>query len=182
MVFKTTCIKRARRRGGFTLLELLVASGIGLVVLLAIASLSLYTSRSFAALSNYLDLDERNRQALDNMSREFRQVHQLTAFKTNSITFEDYDGQPLQYSYDPAARALIRTKGSVDTTLLTGCDTFQFFIYQRTPISNKFEPYPTASIAEAKLVGLRWNSSRQILGAKANTENMQSAIIAIRQK
>jgi prepilin-type N-terminal cleavage/methylation domain-containing protein len=182
MVFKTTCIKSGRRQGGFTLVELLVASAIGLVTVLAIASLSLYTSRSFAALSNYLDLDERNRQALDNMSREVRQVHQLTAFNTNSITFEDYDGQPLRYNYDPAARALIRTKGAESTTLLTGCDTFQFFIFQRTPISNKFEPYPTANIAETKAVELRWKNSRQILGAKANTENMQSAIIVIRQK
>jgi hypothetical protein len=77
---------------------------------------------------------------------------------------------------------LIRTKGPESTSLLTGCDTLQFFIFQRTPISNKFEPYPTTSVASAKLVELRWNCSRDIMGTKANTESMQSAIISIRQK
>jgi Tfp pilus assembly protein PilW len=180
ITFITT--KNRRRNTGFTLVEMMVALVIGMVVLAAIAIISLYTSRSFAALNNYLDLDQRNQQALDHMSREIRQVHRLTAFNATGLTFEDYDGEPLQYTYDAGARALVRSKGGQANTLLTGCDQLLFSIYQRTPISNKFEPYPTTDVATVKLVELRWNCSRQILGAKANTENMQSAIIAIRQK
>ena len=179
---RITSFKNRHRSSGFTLIEVILACGIGLVVVAAIAVISLYTSRSFVALSNYLDLDQRNHQALDRMSREFRQVHQLMAFSPNSLTFEDHDGQPLQYTYDPQARTLSRIKGNETTALLTGCDTLQFYMFQRTPISNKFEPYPTANIANAKLVELRWNCSREILGTKASSESMQSAIIAIRQK
>ena len=179
---KITSLTCKRRTAGFTLVEFLFATCIGFVVLAAIAITSLYSARSFAALKNYLDLDEHNHLALDHMSREVRQVHQLTAYDSTSLTFEDFDGLPLQYRYDAPSKALVRTKGQETSTLLTGCDSIQFQIYQRTPISNKFEPYLTTNIATAKLIELRWNCSRQILGAKANTENMQSAIIAIRQK
>lgn len=184
MVCKTISItiNGRGRTAGFTLVEMMFALMIGGIVLAAVGMLSLYTSRSFAALSNYLDLNQRNQQALDHMSREIRQVHRLTAFDTTSLTFEDYDGRPLQYRYDTAAHALVRDKGGQATTLLASCDKLQFSIYQRTPISNKFEPFPTADVATAKLIQLRWNCSRQILGVKANSEAMQSAIIAIRQK
>src|SRR5262245_3382348 len=178
----TSLASKRRRTSGFTLVEFLFATCIGLIILAAVAILAVYTSRSFAALSNYLDLDERNHQALDHMTREVRQVHQLTAFDATSLTFEDYDGRPLQYRYDPAARTLVRSKGNEASTLLTGCDMLQFQIFQRTPISNKFEPYPTTNLVSAKLIELRWNCSRTIFVAKANSENMQSAIIAIRQK
>ena len=39
----------------------MVASGIGALVLLVIASLSVYAMRSFAAMGNYTILDARNR-------------------------------------------------------------------------------------------------------------------------
>src|SRR5262249_40010248 len=117
----TSSICKRRRVAAFTLVEFLFAIGIGMVVLAAVAVLAVYTAHSFRALSNYLDLDERNHQALDHMSREVRQVHQLTDFTPTSLTFEDYDGQPLRYSYDAAARTLVRTKGAEINTLLTGC-------------------------------------------------------------
>jgi len=61
----------------FTLVEVMMASGIGLMALLVIMLLSLYSSRSFAAIANYVDMDERSQLALDKMSREIRQSHRL---------------------------------------------------------------------------------------------------------
>src|SRR5690349_5322046 len=106
----TSLTFKRRRTAGFTLVEFMIATGIGFIVLAAIAITSLYSARSFAALKNYLDLDEHNHLALDHMTREVRQVHQLTAYNSTSLTFEDFDGLPLQYSYDAPGRALVRTK------------------------------------------------------------------------
>ena len=47
-------------------------------------------------------------------------------------------------------------------------------------VSNSFDCYAPATVANAKLVQVTWNCSRQILGNKANTESVQSAKIAIR--
>src|SRR5256885_10873198 len=46
-----------------TLVELMVATGVGSVVLAAVMALSLFSARSFAALGNYVDLDIKSRTA-----------------------------------------------------------------------------------------------------------------------
>src|SRR5260370_2934738 len=85
----------------FTLMEVLMASGVGLIALLVIMLLSLYSSRSFAAIANYVDMDERSQRALDRMSKEVRQAHKLVSYSPTSITIEDKNGNPDQFIYDP---------------------------------------------------------------------------------
>jgi Tfp pilus assembly protein PilW len=162
--------------------ELLVASAVALLVALAIGATWVFGSRSFVAMANYVDLDQRSQTALDKMSREIRQVGRLTAFSSNMLTFQDYDNATLKYIYNPDARTLTRVKGSETNTFLTECDSLQFSIYQRTPKSNEFEPYDTSAATNTKLVQMTWTCSRKILGAKVNTESVQSAKIVIRKK
>lgn len=171
-----------RRRAAFTLLEVVVALSLGLVVLAAILSFFYFSSRSFAAMTNYLDLQQKTQMALDQMSREIRQVTRLTACTSNSVTFQDHDGGALQYTWNAQTKSLTRTKDNATRTLLTGCDSLQFAMFQRTPSNDTFLPYSTASVSSAKLIELRWNCSRTILGTKANTETIQSAKVVIRRK
>ena len=67
-----------------TLVELMVATGVGSIVLAAVMALSLFSARSFAALGNYVDLDIKSRTALDQMSSDIRQADKLTAATTNT--------------------------------------------------------------------------------------------------
>src|SRR4051812_39166952 len=128
MVCKTTSTKK--RPAAFTMIELLVASGVGVLVLTAVMTIFFFFNRSFASLTNYLDLDQKTQVALDKMSREIRQASKLTAYSSNSLTFQDYDGGALQYTYDSTARTLTRSKGTTNTAvLLTGCDSLQFSIF-----------------------------------------------------
>ena len=168
------------RRTAFTLIELLVVSAVSLVVLLSVLSFFIFSTRSFTAMTNYLDLDQKTQLALDKMSQQIRQVNLLTAYTTNSLTFQDYDGVTLQYTYDPTARTLTRTKSGTSEMLLTSCDSLAFSIFQRTPMSNTFQPYSTATTTNTKVIELTWNCSRTILGIKVNTESMQSAKVVIR--
>src|SRR5258708_20348528 len=114
------------RTGGFARPEVLIASGLALVALLALVLLSLYASRSFAAMANYMDLDQSSRLALDKMSREIRQAQQLTDYSPSSLTFQDRDGNPLQFVYDPQARTLSRIGGELTNVYLTDCDSLTF--------------------------------------------------------
>src|SRR5688500_6165748 len=113
MVFKITSIKGRRSQSAMTLVELMVAVAICAVLLASLASLIFYTGRSFAALANYVDLDSTSRNALDTMSREIRQTRRLLSGTTNTLTFEDHDGKPLVYAYDPATRTLTRSRDGV---------------------------------------------------------------------
>ncbi len=169
------------RRCGMTLVELMVAAGVATVIFAAIASLTLYTAKSFVALSNYDDLDRASCQALDTLSTEIRQTQQLTSYSTNKLVFLDADGQSLTYEWDPATGLLTREKNNNVTTLLTQCDYLCFHISQRN-VSNNFIFYPaaTTNLITAKLIDVSWRCSRKIMGAKINTESVQTAKTVIR--
>lgn len=175
-------ITSTKRCAGVTLTELLISVGLAGLVMMAIASLTFFSGRSFAALSNYVDLDSYSRKALDSMSQEIRQVNSLSSFTTNKLVFVDYDGQPLTYQYFPALRELRRIKGVSTRVLLPECDFLQFMVFQRNPVGGGYDIYPTATADTAKLVQLQWVCSRKIFGAKANTESVQSAKIVIRKQ
>jgi prepilin-type N-terminal cleavage/methylation domain-containing protein len=182
MDFNITSIKRRAR--GFTLVELVMAAGIGSIVLALLSSFILYTGRSFAAMANYVNLDQKSRHALDTMSKEIRQTNRLISHTATSLMFEDWDGGTLTYTYDTSERTLRRSKGGTADArpLLTECDFLQFSIFQRNPVAGGYGYYPTASAATCKLVQLSWVCSRTILGLAVNTESVQSAKVVIRNQ
>ena len=167
---------------GASLVEYLVSLGIGALILLIVAPLSLYSGRSFAGLANYVDLHSASVLALDRMSKEIRQTVGLTFYSATQLTFNDGTNRPpLRYVYSPTARTLTRIQGTQTNLLLKECDSLQFAIYQRTPLPNTYDQYPTANATNCKVVQVTWNCSRTILGAKLNTESGQSAKIVIRK-
>lgn len=181
--YKTTSTtERRRRRRGFTLTELMVASGIGGMVMAAVGYMIFFSGRSFAALANYVELDNYSRKALDRMTKEIRQANALTSWTTNQLVFSDFDGVPLTYTYSPSDHTLVRTKTNETVTLLVGVDTLSFSIFQRNPVGGTYDQYPTATPATCKLVQLNWTCSRNIFGQRANTESVQSAKIVIRKQ
>jgi prepilin-type N-terminal cleavage/methylation domain-containing protein len=70
-------------RSGMTLLEMLIATGIGSLLLAAVATLTLYGTQSFAGIVNYVDLDAKSGNTLDRVSRELRLATAVIASQTN---------------------------------------------------------------------------------------------------
>jgi hypothetical protein len=175
---KTTSTKRSR--AAFTLLEVLIASGLGLVVVLVVVLFSFYSSWSFIALSNYVNMDQRSQLALDKMSREIREARRLVSFSTNSITLEDTEHGKVQFVYDSEARNFARVSGGQTNVYLANCDFLQFAVFQGTPISNTFNAYAPAFVTNSRLIQVTWVCSRKLLREKMNTESVQSAKIVIR--
>jgi type II secretory pathway pseudopilin PulG len=173
---------RRRAQAAFTLLELLVASGLAALVSTAIIALASFTTRGFVAMTNYTDMAAASRMAMDKMSQSIHQMSSLTAYATNSITLQDASGRSYCYTWDPKARTVICVGGGNTNTYLTGCDSLQFSIYQHTPKSNSFDCYAPAYITNARLVQMTWSCSRDIRGFKANTELVESAKIALRNR
>lgn len=171
----------ARRHHGASLIETLVAVSAGILIMGAIGTFSIFTARSFVSSGNYADLDRNSFAALDALTRDIRQSRELLAFSTNKLTLRDNDNVTLVYEYDPATHRLLRKKNGVTQVLLTECDFLRFAIYQRTPASG-WNWYPVASnaISTTKLIDVSWKCSRKILGAKLNTESVQTAKVVIR--
>jgi type II secretory pathway pseudopilin PulG len=176
---KTTFTK-PNRAAAFTLVEVMVASAVALIVVVVIALLSFYSSRSFVAMANYVSMDQQSQLALDRMSREIRQARGVTQFTPTSLTLQDTSDNLVQFVYDSDDQTLSRVSGSSREVYLANCDFLEFSNYQRTTISNTFDAYESAYVTNTRLIQVTWVCSRKILGAKANTESVQSAKITLR--
>ena len=163
-----------------TLIEVLIALGIGALLLMAVASMTMFSSKSLAGLYNYVELSSANRLALDKMTRDIRQAQRLSGFTTNKLTFVDFDGKKLVYQYFPADRVLMRSKDGIEESILTQCDNLTFTTFQRNTLKGTFDQGTTN--VDSKVINLNWTCSRAILGSRVNTEPVQSAKIVIRKR
>jgi hypothetical protein len=181
---------------GWTLMEVMVAFGLGSLVLAAVVSVTIYTARTSAAMVNYTDLDSKSRYALDVISRELREATAVVSFQTNgtastlSLT-NGIMGYAIRLIYDANAGTVVLSRtGQNDLTALTECDQWGFKLFQRTPVPTATNVlyYPATNGAGVldlnlcKLVSLSWKCSRTILAQKVNTESVQASQIVLRNK
>lgn len=181
---------------GFTLVEVMVASSLGMLVLAAVGFLSLYGSRSSISVANYTDLEAKSRHALDLISREIRQANAVLSFQTNlpvkSVTLTNDDqGALITLTYDANARTLsLQKTGQAIQDVLTECDRLDLGFYQRTPLitSTNIGFYLATNGTGVidprlcKLINLTWKCSRLVAAQKLTTESVQAAQIVLRNK
>src|SRR5229473_6165417 len=118
------------RSGGWVLTETMFAIGIGITFLVALMGIFVTSSLSFAGVGNYINMDRRSRNALDQMTLNIRNAKVLTTFDPAALVF-NYDSAGttnLAYRYNASSRLVTEewtVSGATTTnTLLTGCDTF----------------------------------------------------------
>jgi Tfp pilus assembly protein PilW len=170
-----------KRSAGLTLVELMVATVIGSLLIASIMALSSYTARSFAAISNYVELDRQSRKALDRFTMMIRECDGVTAFSTNTVSLS-YHSTPLTYTYNQGAQTLTENANGTVSTILSGCTSFGFAMFQRNTVDGTYDQYPAAlDSSEAKIIQVSWICSRTLLGSLVNTESIQSAKIVIRK-
>jgi hypothetical protein len=172
-------MRTLRRSSGFTLVEVMVATGIGVLVTAVVVTMTIFTSRAFVGLGNYAELGQSSRLAVDILSEDVRQAKVLTSYATNRLVFQDLTNGTFSYTWDPDAQTLTRIYNGESRVLLTSCSLLTFQISQRTP-SNNFAFWPANAATNAKMIGVSWTCSRPILGQPVNTESMQTARIAMR--
>jgi Tfp pilus assembly protein PilW len=159
----------------------MIAVGVGSLVLILTASLSLYASKNFATTTSYVDLDQAGRLALDSMSREIRQATRVAACLTNEITFLS-GPDAFRYQYNPNSRTLARVQNGVTRILLTSCDYARFDMFQRNATNGTYDYYPTANTNSCKVVQLTWACSKTLPGVARQTSVQQSARVVIRKQ
>jgi prepilin-type N-terminal cleavage/methylation domain-containing protein len=192
MDFNPTYSKSARlkTRLGFTLVEFMVAMGVGCVLLTVIGALSLWSGKSFAAIANYTTLDYASRNALDRLTREIRQTDGLRSYTTNGTQrilrlINPTNQQNVDIVYDTAEKTLVLKKNDVPVTLLRDCNTLNFTLYTRNTISNSFNEYPFFTATDdpkmCKVIKINWICSRRLFPTELiNSESVQTAKIVIR--
>jgi hypothetical protein len=164
--------------------------GVGGLVLAGVMSTTVYTARTFVGIGNYCDLSANDRNSLDRMSQDIRQVNNLNSYTTNMLVFQTTDADTgsnytLVYNYDTVAQTLTRALGTQTNVLLTNCSYYHFDLYQRNPtLTNGGELVtynPSNSPSTVKAIDFTWICSRSVLGITHNSEDVQSARIVIRK-
>src|SRR5690349_9029657 len=172
---------RKLKWAGFTLTELVVATGVGGLIMLCIAALYLFSQRSFVGMYIYADLNDRSRNASDMISRDIRGAAAVLSATNNQIVLGSTDGD-ISYTYDSSNRTLVRLQNGGSRTLLYGVDSLNFALYQRPLTNATFGNFPTASPANAKMVAFQWSCSRTVPAAKMNSESVRAGIVQLRNQ
>lgn len=178
--------RRARSEQGMSLVELLVATAAGLIVLGAFVVVTTDVNTMVKFTGNYADLDQYSRNTLDMLSRDVRNASSVNTASTSTdlILVNTYTVPATQivYSWD-GSNVVTRTSGNGTAQMvLTNCNYLDFDYFTRVPQNNLQFIDITNAIwnGEVKLVSVSWRCSRSVLGAKMNTESVQTAQIVMR--
>jgi Tfp pilus assembly protein PilW len=184
MVFKPTRIKRVQL--GFSVIELLVGVVIGTIVLAGTVTFFLFGARSFGSMANYTDLNNKDRNASDVITRDIRSALQVNSATANQIVLQAPPAggaNTITYTYDSSAGTLTRIDTDSTRVLLTGLGSCTFSLYQRpSPTNVTYNSFPSATAAYAKLVSVQWSASRRLVGSQVNTESAQGALVYLRNR
>jgi prepilin-type N-terminal cleavage/methylation domain-containing protein len=185
------------RNAGFTTIELIVALALSAIVLSAIISYGIFSTRNMRAIGNFVVLDMNSRNALDTMSRDIRQANgcstnsgQFTSTNLTLLMTDPNSGTnyTISYSYSNSLGTLTRistaaTSGQ-SSVLLSNCSSFAFSYFQRNPSNGVWDAYPVDSNRpdECKLVQMSWVCGRTVLGSMVNADSIESAKVVIRKE
>jgi Tfp pilus assembly protein PilW len=192
MVFKRISFSDRRTRG-FTLVEYVVATSIGLMILTVGIVFWAYATRTSASLLGYVDLSSTSKNAFDRISQQIRNAQQVRSCSENKLVLQvpgatGTNVLTMTYNYDRTNKTLtsvLAQNSSVleRNTLLTECTNFQFAVFQRTPLSNSYLLITNAwNTNTAKVVQMQWTCARQLTGDKNMIEAQLSANVVIRNK
>jgi hypothetical protein len=179
----------AKRLRGFTLIEIVLASGLSVLAFGAVASMMLFGSKSTVAIGNYADLDMYGRKALDQMTTDIRQANKVLSCTNNQLVIQAVDissgaTNNLTYTYDSAGGTLNRIYLGNTNLLLKGIATnsLSFYMFQRNPVGGDVTTnYLTSDPTLCKILQFSWICTRSVLGM-ADTESVQSAKVVIRKE
>jgi hypothetical protein len=179
-----------KTNAAYTLLEMSVAMGLGMVILAALLMASVFSARSFAALQNYRDMESKSRITLDKLSQDIRQTDYLSNYTTTNLAFQTTDPTTsnkyiLNYTYSTNALTLTRLYGTNSTIVMSNCTYFHFDLFQRNPTQTNggdlVTLISTNSASYVKAIDFTWICQEQIYGQTYSSEDVQSARVVIRK-
>jgi prepilin-type N-terminal cleavage/methylation domain-containing protein len=181
----STSTSSKARSGGYTLVEMLVASAVGTIILAGVLTTYILSVRGYQAITNYWMIHSDGRYAVDRFAADMRAVYSITSFATNGplvvvipLAFSS-SGVPtatktITYTY--TSGKLLRTDSSTGTTamLATNIYNLKFRMFNRN-LSNE------TILANAKSIQLEV-FLRKYTANRAQTEDYLSARLDMRNK
>jgi len=127
MTIITRLPAKPRARRGFTLVEILVSTGIAAFVLAGVLTSFLFIARSGQNLANYTDMESQARRGLELFAQDVRQASGITWNSASSVTLT-VDGAGVTYAHNSGNGTLTRQ----GITIISGITTFELIGYNIT--------------------------------------------------
>jgi prepilin-type N-terminal cleavage/methylation domain-containing protein len=170
-----------KRNAGFTLPEVLVASGIGAIAFGILATSTVHLSYIMYGLQNYITFEEQSQTGLETMARDIREADSVASATATTLVLNSGTNQ-LTYSYDSSAGTLTRTASNSTRTLVKNCTQIQFNLYQRCSQTNTYGQFPAATVSQAKLVEVIWRCGVTNAHNPGNTAFFHATKVVIRKE
>lgn len=159
-------VRRSAR--GFTLVELMVASGLSLVLLAAVLSTFLFLVRGGLRMAFYRDMETQSRLVMQQFGADARQATQIVWNNANSLTFT-VEGEPVTYAYNAVDHTLSRTRtGRPAQVLASGVAAFAFTAYDYSSTALSIGAPSASTNAATKIVQLDIDMSRSRSDVRAS--------------
>jgi Tfp pilus assembly protein PilW len=194
MPITTAPRRRPRSARGFTLVELLVSTGLSAIILVGVLGAVLMITRNGYLLHNYIDMEKQARLALETFAVDARIAESVVWQRASDtapltgLTLINPDGGRATYTYDPAAGTLVRsTPSGATTTLISGIQSFSFTAYKYSDVHGLATIAPAsrtlADLArETKMVQLSLSAIRRRSSLIDATNNVVSARFVLRNR
>ena len=178
------------RAGGFTLVEVIIATTLGSFVLAGVLSAFLFLAKTSFRSSGYSEVDAQLRRGLDTFARDARSATDVRWNSAQSVTLT-VNGQPVTYAYDatPASatyQSFYRVAGDATSTsprtaLIRGVATdfaFRRYKLEQSGVSDN----AAQNDSETKLLQLSLRASRTNVATVGAGNSAVSARFMLRNK
>lgn len=168
------------RRGGFTLVELLVSTVVGSIVLAGVLAAFLFFCRTGVRMGHYADMERQSRVVLQRFGQDAREAEGVTWVNANTLRLT-VDGAQVTYGYDAQRRRLTREAGAGgQKVLVSNIAGFRFRAYNVAGTALTLTAANAS--AETKMVQVDIDLSRNPVAAASASAQAVSARYVLRNK
>ncbi len=115
---------------GYTLVEIVIVMAISMIVLMMGLSAISFLSRSTVSLSNYVEMNNSGRLALEIISRDLRMGYDVNSASKTVLDFDFYgkgsSSVNVIYEYDADSKTVFRTEEGSTEEFLEHVESFEF--------------------------------------------------------
>lgn len=185
MTTTTRKLRGPKSRSAFTLVELLVATGLSGIVLAAVLTSFIFIARAGIALQNYSDMETQARNAMERFAQDARMSSGVEWNTANSVTItieQSGSSSTATYAYDSSARTFSRTVGSDTQVLITNVRAFAFNAYSIDTQTVSLGAITAATNLATKQVQISLETERAHSALALSTNKVISARFVLRNK
>ena len=163
-----------------TLVELMVATSLGALIMTGVLTVFLFIGRTSANMASYVDLESQARGSLELFAQDARQASSIT-YTSSTVINLVVNSTSITYGYDSDTAQFYRTLSGTRTNLLDGILSFSFIGYKLDGSQVSLSNLPLAG-TNTKQIQISLKAQRVNRTAAAVSNTVLSARYILRNK